>query len=76
MEINAGSYVYSASQLNYNSWGIWVQDSHIPKIDSFPYGFGFILCTVLNKIMEYSGNVVVNLKKMIEFLRFPVIFLL
>ena len=32
--------------------------------------------TVLNKIMEYSGNVVVNLKKMIEFLRFPVIFLL
>ena len=26
--------------------------------------------------MEYSGNVVVNLKKMIEFLRFPVIFLL
>jgi len=23
--------------------------------------------------MEYSGNVVVNLKKMIEFLRFPVI---
>ena len=26
--------------------------------------------------MEYSENVVVNLKKMIEFLRFPVIFLL
>lgn len=21
MEINAGSYVYSASQINYNSWG-------------------------------------------------------
>ena len=32
--------------------------------------------SIENKIMEYSGNVVVNLKKMIEFLRFPVIFLL
>ncbi|CDL97626.1 hypothetical protein BN890_22770 [Bacteroides xylanisolvens SD CC 1b] len=31
---------------------------------------------VLNKIMKHFGNVVVNLKKMIEFLRFPVIFLL
>ena len=30
MEINAGSYVYSASQLNYNSWDL-VRDSHIPK---------------------------------------------
>ena len=39
-------------------------------------GLAHSLCTVLNKIMEYSGNVVVNLKKMIEFLRFPVIFLL
>ena len=32
--------------------------------------------TVLNKIMEYSENVVINQKKTIEFLRFPVIFLL
>ena len=38
------------------------------KFDSFQ--------TVLNKIMEYSENVVINLKKTIEFLRFPVIFLL
>ncbi|EDO09905.1 hypothetical protein BACOVA_04282 [Bacteroides ovatus ATCC 8483] len=41
-----------------------------------PHQYLIHIRTVLNKIMEYSGNVVVNLKKMIEFLRFPVIFLL
>ena len=56
--------------------GDLVQDSHIPKNWFIPVRVWLILCTVLNKIMEYSGNVVVNLKKMIEFLRFPVIFLL
>ena len=68
MEINAGSYVYSASRLNCNSWRIWFRTAISLKFDSFQ--------TVLNKIMEYSENVVINLKKTIEFLRFPVIFLL
>ena len=68
MEINAGSYVYSTSRLNCNSWRIWFSTAIPLKLDSFQ--------TVLNKIMEYSENVVINLKKTIEFLRFPVIFLL
>ena len=68
MGINAGSYVYSANRPNFNSWEIWFRTAISLKFDSFQ--------TVLNKIMEYSENVVINLKKTIEFLRFPVIFLL
>jgi hypothetical protein len=68
MGINAGSYVYSANRPNCNSWEIWFRTAISLKFDSFQ--------TVLNKIMEYSENVVINQKKTIEFLRFPVIFLL
>ena len=35
MEINAGSYVYSTSRLNCNSWRIWFRTAISLKFDSF-----------------------------------------
>ena len=44
MEINAGSYVYSTSRLNCNSWRIWFRTAISLKFDSFP-------CTDLSRNM-------------------------
>ena len=39
MEINAGSYVYSTSRLNCNSWWIWFRTAISLKFDSFLHCF-------------------------------------
>lgn len=56
MEINAGSYVYSTSRLNCNSWRIWFRTAISLKFDSFLHRNKSIFkdVIVLNQIPQFS----------------------